>query len=72
VGSAAVDDRDMVWRAMSRLPWRQRAALVLRYYEDLSVDQTADVLRCSRRAADGLISRGLAALRVDIGTEDGP
>lgn len=65
-----VHDRDVVWRALTRLPWRQRAAVILRYYEDLSVEQTAQTLRCSRRAADALISRALATLRLDIVKED--
>jgi RNA polymerase sigma factor (sigma-70 family) len=66
-----VHERDLVWRAVLGLPWRQRAAVVLRYYEDLSVAQTAETLRCSRRAADALISRALATLRNEISKEDG-
>lgn len=58
------EDRDVVWQAIEDLPWRQRAAIVLRYYEDLSVAQTADVLRCSPAAAESLLSRGIASLRV--------
>lgn len=37
---------DEVWLAVRALPPRQRAVVVLRYYEDLSEQQIADVLRC--------------------------
>jgi RNA polymerase sigma-70 factor (sigma-E family) len=63
-------ERDAVWKALQTLPPRQRAAIVLRYYEDLSERQTADVMRCSRGAAKQLITRGLAGLRREIGSDD--
>jgi RNA polymerase sigma-70 factor (sigma-E family) len=46
-----------------RLPQRQRAAIVLRYYEDLSDVQTAEVLRCSAGTVRSLISRAMKTLR---------
>jgi RNA polymerase sigma-70 factor (sigma-E family) len=64
-----VAERDAMWTAVLTLPPRQRAAIVLRYYEDLSEAQTADVLRCSVGAAKQLVSRGLTALRARIGGE---
>ena len=42
-----VDERDLLWQALGRLPKRQRAVLVLRYYEDLSVEATAELLGCT-------------------------
>jgi RNA polymerase sigma-70 factor (sigma-E family) len=42
---------------------RRRAAIVLRFYLDLSVDETADVLGCSPGTVKSLTSRGLAALQ---------
>jgi DNA-directed RNA polymerase specialized sigma24 family protein len=45
---------------------RQRAALVLRYYEDLSERDTAEVLGCSLPAVKSLIARGTEALRGEI------
>ncbi len=39
-----VESRDVVWRALEGLPYRQRAAIVLRLYEDLSEKETALVL----------------------------
>lgn len=60
------EGRDAMWRALQGLPHRQRAALVLRYYEDLSERQTADALDCSVSAVKSLVSRGLAALRAEV------
>jgi RNA polymerase sigma-70 factor (sigma-E family) len=57
-----VPERLDVWQALQSLPPRQRAALALRYYEDLSEHETADVLGCSVPAAKSLVSRGLRTL----------
>ena len=64
------EDRDVVWSAIMRLPFRQRAAIVLRYYEDLSEAQTAVVLHCSARAANSLVSRAMATLRQELAKEE--
>lgn len=56
-------DRDALAASLRLLPHRQRAALVLRYCEDLSEQQTAEVLGTSTKAVKGLVTRGLAALR---------
>ena len=63
---ADVEERDELWSAIATLPYRQRAAVVLRYYEDLSESQTADVLRCSPRAVNALVSRAMATLRTTL------
>lgn len=55
--------RDELAAALRRLPHRQQAALVLRYCEDLSEQQTAEILDTSVKAVKGLVTRGLAALR---------
>jgi DNA-directed RNA polymerase specialized sigma24 family protein len=52
--------------ALLRLPERQRAALVLRFYEDLSDVQTAEILRCSAGTVRSLVSRGMATLREEL------
>ncbi len=52
-----------LWEALGTLPSRQRAALVLRYYEDLSERDTAAALGCSVAAVKSLLQRGTAALR---------
>jgi RNA polymerase sigma-70 factor (sigma-E family) len=51
------------------LPPRQRAAIVLRYYEDLSVAQTAEVMGCSPGAVKTHVSIGLGKLRDRLGPD---
>ncbi|WP_219636864.1 SigE family RNA polymerase sigma factor [Streptomyces sp. AJS327] len=57
--------RDAMWRAVLKLPARQRAMVVLRYYEDLSEVQTAEVLGVSVGTVKSAVSRALAKLRDD-------
>jgi RNA polymerase sigma-70 factor (sigma-E family) len=57
--------RDAMWRAVMKLPGRQRAMLVLRYYEDLSEAQTAEVLGVSIGTVKSAVSRALGKLRED-------
>jgi RNA polymerase sigma-70 factor (sigma-E family) len=57
-------------RALLSLPSRQRAAIVLRFYEDLSERQIAEVLRCRPGTVRSLVSRGMSALRIDIRGDD--
>ncbi len=61
-----VEDRDEFWETLRRLPERQRAAIVLRYYEDLSESRVADILRCRPGTVKSLVSRGLQTLRTEI------
>lgn len=63
-----VADRDLLVRALAVLPPRQRAVLVLRYWEDLSEVDTAAVLGCSVGTVKSHASRGLARLREQAGT----
>lgn len=62
--------RDELWRALHTLPERQRAAIVLRFYEDLSEHQSAEVLGCSTGALNQLVVRGMATLREQIGDDE--
>jgi RNA polymerase sigma-70 factor (sigma-E family) len=62
--------RDELWRALHTLPERQRAAIVLRFYEDLSERAAADVMGCSAGALNQLVVRGMATLRTQIGEDD--
>jgi len=57
---------DELWAAMSVLPERQRAAIVLRFYEDLSEAQTAEILGCRPGTVKSLVSRGLDQLRKQV------
>ncbi|GIE59208.1 RNA polymerase subunit sigma-24 [Actinoplanes octamycinicus] len=59
-------ERDRVWSLLARLPRRQRAALVLRYYEDLPDQEIADILGCAVGTVRSSISRGLDALRAEL------
>src|SRR5438094_4098952 len=75
-GSVSVQapDRDVAGeqalrRALLALPLRQRTAIVLRFYEDLSERQTADLLRCRPGTVKSLVSRGMEALRSSIDSE---
>jgi RNA polymerase sigma-70 factor (sigma-E family) len=56
-------DRDVIWNVLATLPRQQRAALVLRYYEDLPDAEIADMLGCTVGTARGYISKALARLR---------
>ncbi|MDX2970909.1 SigE family RNA polymerase sigma factor [Kribbella solani] len=56
-------ERDEVLAALRSLGPRQRACVVLRYYEDLSVEQTAEILGCSEGTVKSQAARGLDTLR---------
>ena len=64
---------DEIWAAVLRLPRRQRAVIVLRYYEDLSESAIAEVLGCSAGTVKSQASAAMTNLRRDhatTGTED--
>ncbi|MGX6601574.1 SigE family RNA polymerase sigma factor [Micromonosporaceae bacterium Da 78-11] len=65
----AVDDRLDLRQALLRLPSRQRAVVVLRFLEGLSVQQTAAALRCPEGTVKAYTSRGLDALRKTLGVD---
>jgi RNA polymerase sigma-70 factor (sigma-E family) len=60
---------DDVWAQVCGLPPKQRAVLVLRYYEDLSYADTAEVLGCSVGTVASQVSEALSTLRRRIGPE---
>jgi RNA polymerase sigma-70 factor (sigma-E family) len=76
---AAVADRDLLLRGLAALPPRQRAVLVLRYYEDLTEAQTATMLGCSVGTVKSQAARAIERLREltgaagdrDSGTREG-
>lgn len=59
-------ERDALLAEIGKLPRRQRAVIVLRYYEGLSDAEIADVLGCRPGTVRGYASRALAALRVEL------
>jgi RNA polymerase sigma-70 factor (sigma-E family) len=65
-----VESRELLWGALQRLQHRQRAALVLRFYADLSERETAAVLGCRVGTVKSLVHRGLAAMRNELGVKD--
>jgi RNA polymerase sigma-70 factor (sigma-E family) len=63
---ATAGDVGRLWDLVLALPPQQRAAVALRYYEQLSVAETAAVLGCSTGTVKSNASRGLAALRRSV------
>ena len=61
--ASAVADRAALMAALARLPSRQRACVVLRYFEELDVRETAAALGCSPGTVKSQTSRALASLR---------
>jgi RNA polymerase sigma-70 factor (sigma-E family) len=62
----AVGDRDQIRRLIRQLPERQRVALVLRYFDDLTDREVARAMGCRPGTARSLISRGLSAVRATL------
>jgi RNA polymerase sigma-70 factor (sigma-E family) len=67
----AVDDADLLGRALARLPRQQRVAVVLRFYEDRPEREVAELMGCSLGSVKTHTSRGLARLRqiLDVDAE---
>jgi RNA polymerase sigma-70 factor (sigma-E family) len=72
--TAEFAERDYLLRVLAALPPGQRAVLVLRYFDDLSEGQTAQMLGCSVGTVKSQTARALDRLRVAVGTaaEEGP
>ena len=64
-----VDQRAWLWQALQELPVRQRAAIVLRYYEDLHDSSIAELLGCSPVTVRTQVKRALATLRAQVGAD---
>jgi RNA polymerase sigma-70 factor (sigma-E family) len=65
-------DREAVVAALFRLPLRQRAVIVLRFYEDLSVADAARVLQCSPGTVKSQTAKALEKLRPLLAADGGP
>ncbi len=57
---------DETWAAVCRLPFRQRAVLALRFYEDLPEAEIADLLGCRVGTVKSSLHRGLSKLREEL------
>ncbi|PUA82721.1 SigE family RNA polymerase sigma factor [Nocardioides currus] len=69
---AGPEERDEVWALLASLSPRQRAVLVLRYYEDQSEAQIAEALGCSAGTVKAHASRGVALMRELLASSTGP
>lgn len=65
-GGLDATERDRLWTMVQGLPLKQRNAVVLRYYEELSEAEAARVLRCSVGTVKSNTSRGLATMRTQV------
>lgn len=65
-----IADRDRLAGLLAGLGRQQRAAIVLRFYEDLDDTEIANVLGCAPATVRGYISRGLATLRIRVRDQD--
>ncbi|TIC86638.1 SigE family RNA polymerase sigma factor [Nocardioides sp. GY 10127] len=61
--------RDWLWAGLQQLPPRQRVAVVLRYYEDLTEAQTAEAMGCAVGTVKSQVSAGLRRLREHLGPD---
>ena len=68
---AVVDVRDELVRLLRQLPPRQRAVIVLRFWEDLTDAQTAVILGCSASTVRSQVARALAKLRLSPALSEG-
>ena len=64
--TTSVPEVDETWAAVCRLPYRQRAVLVLRFYEDLAEHDIAQVLGCRVGTVKSRLHRALSALREEL------
>ena len=63
------DERAALWQGVTELPLRMRAAIVLRYYADLPVDDVAAALGVSPNTVKAQLQTGLQRLRRSLGEE---
>jgi RNA polymerase sigma-70 factor (sigma-E family) len=64
------EERDALWRGIRRLPPRQRACVVLRYYADMTEQETADALGCAVGTVKSQTSRALRRLGKELEDAD--
>jgi RNA polymerase sigma factor (sigma-70 family) len=67
--TGAVSTRLALREAVEALPRRQREAIALRYFADLSIDETAAAMKCAPGTVKSAVHAALATLRVDLEDE---
>ena len=70
--TGSVEDRLVLFDALAKMPPRQRAVVVLRFWEDLDVTETAHLLGCTEGTVKSQSARGLAKLRDLLAPEPAP
>ncbi|MET9316789.1 SigE family RNA polymerase sigma factor [Kribbella sp. NPDC003505] len=70
-GTAARAESEAIWALCATLPDKQRAAVVLRFYEELSYAEIAQLLHCAEATARSHVHRALAALKTTLSSERG-
>ena len=68
-GTAGRAESEAIWTLCATLPDKQRAAVVLRFYEELSYAEIAQLLHCAEATARSHVHRALAALKTTLSTE---
>jgi RNA polymerase sigma-70 factor (sigma-E family) len=68
-GASARAESEAVWALCATLPDKQRAAVVLRFYEELSYAEIGELLHCAEATARSHVHRALAALKTTLSTE---
>ena len=63
IAASSIEDRLMLFDALAKMPPRQRAVVVLRFWQDLDVSETAQLLGCTEGTVKSQSARGLAKLR---------
>ncbi|MEK4426131.1 RNA polymerase sigma factor [Solibacillus sp. FSL K6-1523] len=61
------DELEKLYTALQRIKWNYREVVVLRYIEEYSVKETAEILNCSEVKVKNNTARGLKALRILLG-----
>ena len=69
-GTAHIVESDRLWRLCGQLPPVQRAAVVLRFYRDLTFAEVANILGCREATARSHVHRAVAAMRLRIQEEE--
>lgn len=62
-----IDEHTWLWQCLRQLPVRQRVAIVLRYYQDLTEAQTAEAMGCRVGTVKSTVSAGMTRLRDLVG-----